>query len=133
MKTSSELLMSNLGVEVSDFGFVFFILHPSAFILHSMSDPKNTRKPWAGVLHWILTNRYSRIIVPPLVFVGIVISLATPLWHDLKQLSQDDLVLVQPGERLDGELIVNVKNINPNNGIATLGIVRKQDPYFLKT
>ena len=47
------------------------------------------------------------------------------LLTDLRQLSEDDLALVeqaQPANDQDGNLIITVKNINPNNGVATLDV-----------
>jgi hypothetical protein len=94
-----------------------------------MQSPARLRvpsnRPWAGILNWILTHRLSRLIVPPLILAVLVASLTAPLLVDLSKLREDDLVLVQQdqtrGDR-DGNLIVNIKNINPNNGIATLDV-----------
>ena len=79
----------------------------------------------AGMLHGILTHRSSRLIVPPLFLAVLLAALTLPLWNDLQLLSEDGPTLVEQVPAVDGRdgnLIVNVKNINPNNGIATLDL-----------
>jgi hypothetical protein len=92
--------------------------------------PNSSKRPWAGVCNWILTHPVSRLSIPPLVLIGLVAALITPLLTDLNKLSGDDLVRVPqvhpPGPH-DGNLIVNIKNINPNNGIATLDVTYVTD------
>ena len=86
------------------------------------AESGSLRHPWVGVFHWVLTHRPSRLIVPPLILVALIGSLATPLLNDLRLLSEDNLVSVEQGTAAapDGDLIVNVKSINPNTGVATL-------------
>ena len=98
-----------------------------------LSDPKlnsSNGLPWAGVFHWIITHHPSRLIVPPLILISLIASLTVPLLNDLRLLSKDDLALVEQepatGDH-DGDLIVNVKNINPNNGVATLDVTYATD------
>ncbi len=82
------------------------------------------------MFYWILTHRPSRLIVPPLVLVCLLSSLTVPLLNDLRLLSKDGLTLVEqvpPASDHDGHLIVDVKNINPNNGIATLDVTYVTD------
>ena len=96
----------------------------------SPTEPKSSKRPWAGVLHWVLTHHRSRLIVPPLILIALVASLAVPLLNDLRQVGEDDLVVVQqdqPKGDHDGNLIVNIKNINPNNGVATLDVTYVTD------
>ena len=67
----------------------------------------------------------SRLIVPPLILISLIASLTFPLLNDLQLLSEDGLTLVEQepaADDHDGNLIVNVKNVNPNNGIATLDL-----------
>jgi hypothetical protein len=67
----------------------------------------------------------ARLIVPPLILCALAASMTTLLLTDLHQLSEDDLALVeqaQPANDQDGNLIVNIKNINPNNGVATFDV-----------
>ena len=92
--------------------------------------PDASQRPRAGVFYWILTHRPSRLIVPPLVLVCLLSSLTVPLLNDLRLLSKDGLTLVEqvpPASDHDGHLIVDVKNINPNNGIATLDVTYVTD------
>jgi hypothetical protein len=98
--------------------------------LHVQANESSSNRPWAGVFNWILTHRLSRLIVPPLMLAVLVVSLITPLLIDLGKLSDDDLVLVHQDQSSgdhDGNLIVNIKNINPNNGIATLDVTYVTD------
>jgi hypothetical protein len=56
--------------------------------------------------------------------------LTVPLLIDLAKLRDEDLVFVpqeSPTETYDGNLIVNIKNINPNNGIATIDVTYVTD------
>lgn len=94
-------------------------------------QPEAPRRPhflgraWPGRLPATTVRRALRLLSLPLVLVFLIGLLTVPLWHDLELLSQDGLVPVdgQPAARQqDGNLIVNVKDINPNNGIATLDI-----------
>ncbi len=92
-----------------------------------VDQPKSdsTNKSSLGVFHWILTHRPSRLIVPPLILIALLVSLTLPLLNDLQLLSEDGLTLVKQkpsADDQDGDLIVNVKNVNPNNGIATLDL-----------
>ncbi len=89
------------------------------------SSSDSSKPPRAGVFYWILTHRPSRLIVPPLILVSLVALLTVPLWNDLRLLSEDALTLVEQkpaADGHDGNLIVNVKNVNPNNGMATLDV-----------
>ena len=84
----------------------------------------------SGLIHWILAHRPSRLIVPPLILIVLGASLTVPLLNDLRLLSDDDLALVEQvpatGDH-DGDLILNVKNVNPNNGVATLDVTYVTD------
>jgi hypothetical protein len=90
----------------------------------------SSKAPRTGVFHRILAHRPSRVIVPPLILVCLLASLAVPLLSDLRLLSEDDLALVEQvpaaGDH-DGDLIVNIKTINPNNGVATLDMTYVTD------
>jgi hypothetical protein len=95
------------------------------------SDHSNSieRQPPAGVFRRLI-NRPCRLFVPPLILCSLAISMATLLLTDLRQLSEDDLALVeqaQPAIERDGNLIISVKNINPNNGVATLDVTYVTD------
>ncbi len=82
------------------------------------------------MFHWILTHRAARLVIPPLILAAVVASLAAPLLSDLHQVDDDDLVIVQHGSMTghhDGNLIVNINNVNPNNGVATLDITYETD------
>jgi len=73
----------------------------------------------------MLTHRPFRLIVPPLILSALTISMTTLLLTNVRQLSEDDLARVeqeQPANDQDGDLIVNIKSINPNNGVATLDV-----------
>lgn len=66
----------------------------------------------------------------PLVLICLLSSLTVPLLNDLRLLSEDGLTLVEQepsADEHDGNLIVNVKNVNPNNGIATLDVTYVTD------
>ena len=83
------------------------------------------KPPRVGIFYWILTHRPSRLIIPPLILVALIASLTVPLWNDLRLLSEDGLTVVGQDSSAgddDGNLIVNIKNINPNNGMATLDV-----------
>jgi hypothetical protein len=89
-----------------------------------------SKRNGAGILHWILMHRPSWLIVPPLILLALGILLTVPLLNDLRLLSEDELALVEQepaaGDH-DGNLIVNVKNINPNNGVATVDLTYVTD------
>jgi hypothetical protein len=89
------------------------------------STRPSSKQPWAGVFHWILTHPLSRLTIPPLLLLALVAALIAPLLTDLGLLSGEDLVRVEQHPATvthDGNLIVNVKNVNPNNGVATLDV-----------
>ena len=76
--------------------------------LRVQSASNVSKRPGTGVFDWILTHSISRLVVPPLILVGLVASLITPLLSDLRQLSEDDLSLVRmddtcrtPGRKSD--------------------------------
>jgi hypothetical protein len=72
-----------------------------------------------------LTDRTARRVVLPIVLVSLIALLTVPLLNDLGLLSEGGLTFVgqdsSAGDH-DGNLIVNVKSINPNNGMATLDV-----------
>lgn len=94
------------------------------------------RRPrWAGVVNWILTHPIPRLIIPPVVVITLFAVLAFPLMQDLQHLSEDDLVQVQapPSDGShDGHLIVSIKNVNPNNGIASVDVTWVTDDITSK-
>lgn len=75
-------------------------------------------------------HRPYRQIVPPLILICLIASLTVPLLRDLRLLSEDDVALVEQvpaaGDH-DGDLIVNIKTINPNNGVATVDVTYVTD------
>lgn len=85
----------------------------------------SSKATWAGIVQWLLTHRLSRLIVLPLLLISLIALLTVPLLNDLCLLSEGGLALVEQepiAGDYDGNLIVNVKNINPNNGMATLDV-----------
>ena len=90
----------------------------------SRSNPFKQRPP-TGVFRRLIHRCPCRLFVPPLILCSLAVSMATLLLTDLRQLSEDDLALVeqaQPAIDRDGNLIITVKNINPNNGVATVDV-----------
>jgi hypothetical protein len=76
-------------------------------------------------LRRILTHRHSRLLIPPLGLALLIATLTVPLLKDLRRLGEDDLYVVGKvrGQAPHaGSLIVNIKDVNPNNGIATLDL-----------
>lgn len=76
-----------------------------------------------GFLYWMLTHRHARRILPPFILLCFFALLLIPLLKDLYVFSQDDFFVVSAAVKGSGEddnLILNVKEINPNNGVATL-------------
>ena len=103
---------------------------PSPFRLGDQPVQDSSKRPWVGVVDWILTHRPSRLIVPPLILIALGTLLTVPLLNDLRLLNVDDLALVEqepPAGDHDGNLIVNVKNVNPNDGVATLDVTYVTD------
>lgn len=89
------------------------------------SQPQShvSRRAWLG--RWLAARRALQLIGLPVILTLLVGLLAIPLWRDLELLSEDGVVPVDGPTAAadnDGHLIVNVKNINPNNGIATLDV-----------
>jgi hypothetical protein len=81
--------------------------------------------PRRKALHRMLAHRSFRLIVLPLILVSMIALLTVPLWNDLRLLSEGGLTLVESESTVgshDGNLMVNVKSINPNNGMATLDV-----------
>src|SRR5665213_2014854 len=100
----------------------------------ALQSVKILRKPtegrWTGITEWVLTHRLPRLIVPPIILLGLFAFLSIPLLQDLRRLSEDDIAMIQPnqmGDPHDGHLMVNIKNINPNNGVATLDLTYVTD------
>ncbi len=93
-------------------------------------DSVSAKPQRVGVFYWILSHGPSRLTVPPLVLAALIAVLTVPLWNDLRLLSEDGLHQVGPQPASaghDGNLIVTVKNINPNNGMATLDVTYVTD------
>ncbi len=89
-----------------------------------------SRHSWAGIFRSAITHRRSGLIVPPLILACLISSLTVPLLNDLRLLSEDDLELVEqipPAGHHDGDLILNIKSINPNTGVATLDVTYVTD------
>lgn len=87
------------------------------------TTPRPTERPSERVLRWVLTHRRSRLLIPPLALAVLVAALTVPLLNDLRRLGEDDLYVVGEDRGRTphaGSLIVNIKDVNPNNGIATL-------------
>ena len=83
-----------------------------------------------GIFQWVIMHRPSQLIVPPLILIVFGASLTVPLLNDLRLLNENDLVVVEQelaAGNHDGDLIINVKNINPNNGVATLDVTYVTD------
>ena len=82
-------------------------------------------RPDHRLYRWVLTHRYPRRFIPPLILVALVALLAAPLINDMYRLARDDLSIVGPDtarNRQDGNLVVNIKDINPNDGVATIDV-----------
>lgn len=102
---------------------------PSRHLGQPKLDMSKSR-PRVGIIHWVFMHRPSRLIVPPLILIVFGASLTAPLLNDLRLLNENDLVVVEqelPAANHDGDLIINVKNINPNNGVATLDVTYVTD------
>src|SRR6185312_4404677 len=88
-----------------------------------MANPDSKARQFGrtrGFLYWILTHRHARLILPPLILLCLFALLLIPLLKDLYIFSQDDFFVVSAGEKEgteDDNLILNVKEINPNNGV----------------
>src|SRR5579883_723017 len=79
----------------------------------------------AGFLYWVLTHQWSRILIPPLILLVLVALLTVPLLNDMRSLDKDDLYVIRQARHATphaGNLIVNIKDVNPNNGVATLDV-----------
>lgn len=78
-----------------------------------------------GLAQRIRAHRPLRLIIVPVILVGLIALLAIPLWNDLQLLSEGGLTLIEQepaAAEHDGNLVINVKRINPNNGIATVDV-----------
>lgn len=78
-----------------------------------------------GLLRWVFTHRVARLFVPPLILLTLFALLTFPLVKDTYLFSEDDFFVVTPFPTQRGHednLILNVKEVNPNNGVATIDV-----------
>jgi hypothetical protein len=102
----------------------------SAFLTNKNSSSESSRSRWTRVVDWVLSHRLARLFFMPLILIGLIALLAIPLLKDLRRLSEENFVLVQKNCSENGHsdnLIFNIKNINPNNGIATIDLTYLTD------
>lgn len=77
----------------------------------------------SSVFRWVFTDRIARIIIPPLFLLGLLALLIIPLVKDMYVFSEDDFFVVSPSKgSQDDNLILNIREINPNNGVATIDV-----------
>lgn len=96
---------------------------PSSHSTQPKSDSSKGKEP--GIVRRLRAHRPPRIIVLPLILISLITLLTVPILHDLRLLSETGLALVEQEPTAvdhDGNLIVNIKNINPNNGMATVDL-----------
>ncbi len=73
----------------------------------------------------LLSHHITRQVVLPVTLVALTALLTLPLLNDLRLLSEGDFTAIEQGSTArehDGNLMVHVKDINPNNSMATLDV-----------